>query len=236
MRKISCEDCALRDRSIVGDLTDAELAAFRRCGVTVLYRRRQVIFHERSPAAGLYVLCQGQVKLYQSDRFGREHILGVAHPVDVLGELPADPQESYSVSAEAVTDVQVCFLPRERLIPFIREHPAVGVRLIGALSRALGAARQKVRELALKTAEGRLAALLLDLARTEARGDVATRFRLPYTRREIGEMIGVSPETAIRLLAALRRKRLIDLGGREVALLDGPRLRRLAAQDSVEGS
>jgi len=236
VRKILCEHCSIRGSSVVGDLTDDQLEAFRACSVTAIYRRRQVIFHERTPASGLYILCHGAVKLYQSDRFGRDHILEVAGPGDVLGELPTDPAEPYSVSAEAVTDAQLCFLPRERLIPFIQLHPLVGVRLIAALSRALSAARRKVRTLALKNAEGRLAELLLQLAPGNGGDGEQVRVPMPYSRREIGEMIGVSTETAIRLLAGLKRKRVIDFGRQELLLMDAERLRRLANQDSIESA
>lgn len=236
MRKTLCEHCTIRGVSVIADLPESEIEGFRSCGVSAVYRRRQVIFHERTPASGLYILCNGAVKLYQSDRFGRDHILEVAGPGDVLGELPTDPAESYSVSAEAVTDAQLCFLPRERLIPFIQAHPMVGVRLIAALSRALSAARRKVRTLALKNAEGRLAELLLQFAPGNGGEGQQVRVPLPYSRREIGEMIGVSTETAIRLLAGLKHKRVIEFGRRDLVLIDADRLRRLANQDSIESS
>ena len=54
------------------------------------------------------------------------------------------------------------------------------------------------------------------------------RLRLPYTRRELGELVGVSTETAIRLLAALKRKGAIRTDKRDVVLVDAARLRRLA--------
>ncbi|HXQ22040.1 MAG TPA: Crp/Fnr family transcriptional regulator, partial [Candidatus Acidoferrales bacterium] len=180
MRKFDCEHCGVRDHSIIKDLPIEQIKEFQACGSTAIYRRRQVIFHEGTPASGLYILCHGAVKLYQSDRFGRDHILDIAVPGDVLGELPLDPTETYSVSAEALADSQLCYLPRERLVPFIQTHPMTGVRLIEAFSKAVSAARKKVRALALKRAENRLAELLIQLARAagEPMKNGATRLRL----------------------------------------------------------
>ncbi len=62
MRIILCEQCALRTRSVVADLPVDRLRDFRACSVIAAYRRRQVIFHEGSPANGLYVICRGAVK------------------------------------------------------------------------------------------------------------------------------------------------------------------------------
>jgi CRP/FNR family transcriptional regulator len=229
MRIVECERCAIRAKSVVADLPQDKLDAFRSCSVITLYRPRQVVFAEGGAASGLYVVCRGAVKVYQSDRFGRDHILGVAQPGDVLGELPLDARETCSVSAETLTDTQLCFLPRERLTDLLQLHPTIGMRLVAALSRALSAARRKVRALALKPAESRLAELLLQLANAGGSRSVV----LGYSRREIAEMIGVSTETAIRLLARLRRKRAIAVDRRELVITNPERLRRLATRDSL---
>jgi CRP-like cAMP-binding protein len=240
MRKIPCEKCATRRACIIADLPDEKLDAFR-CGAAIaLYRVRQVIFHHGTPASGLYLLCHGAVKLYQSDCFGRDHIVAVARPGDVLGELPADPAEAYSVSAEALSDSQVCYLSRQRLALLVQLHPAAGVRLIGALSAMLGAARKKLRAFALKKAESRLAELLLELAAAEnANGNGQERYSgimrvmLRYSRRQIGEMIGVSTETAIRLFGQLKQTRAISVDHREVVIADVEKLVRIAGQDEI---
>jgi len=231
MRIVACESCAVRAKSVVAGVPDEKLPAFRSCSEIAAYRARQVVFHEGAPAAGLWAVCRGVVKVYHSDRFGRQHILGIAHPGDVLGEVPLDQREPYSVSAEALTDAQLCFLPRERLEDLLQIHPTVGVRLVAALSRALATARRKVRTLALKPAPSRLAELLLQLAED---GPGPRRITAAYTRRELAEMIGVTPETVIRLLGQLARKRLIAVRRRDISIVDPERLARLADRDRVE--
>jgi CRP-like cAMP-binding protein len=235
MRKIDCEHCAIRTQSVIKDLPIDQLDAFRATGMSSLYKARQVIFHEDTPAAGLYILCHGAVKLYQSDRFGRQHTLDIAAPGDVLGELPVDPESTYSTSAEALTDSQLCYLPRERLVEFIQKHPMTGVRLLEAFSKSVTIARKRVRALALKRAESRLAELLVQLADAagEPMGNGNTRLTLGYSRREIAEMIGVSPETAIRLLGRLKSKHAITTRHRELIITDAEKLGRLANHDSI---
>jgi len=226
MRRIACETCGTRTHGcIVGNLPVAALPQFEAQGTVAVYRPRQVIFHEGTPAAGLYVLCHGAVKLYQSDRFGRDHIVGIAAPGDVLGEVPAEDGATYSLSAEALVESQARYVPREHLQDIIALDPATGMRLVAALSSALAAARRKIRDLALKGAETRLAGLLLEIVPAEtANGSPARR----YSRREIAEMIGVSPETAIRLLGRLKRRGLIAIDGRAIAITDAEGLHRVA--------
>lgn len=202
MKRIPCDQCLAQPACVVRDLPPDGLTEFRGSSVTATYKRRQVIFHENAPADTLYMLCHGAVKLYQSDRFGRDHILAIAGPGEVLSELGLDPATAHSVSAETVSESQVCSIARDRVIALISRYPMAGVRLIGALGQALGSARRKVRELALKRAEGRLAELLMRLGGIGSAPpeNGASRVVLAYSRRELAEMIGVSTETAIRLL------------------------------------
>ncbi len=110
----------------------------------------------------------------------------------------------------------------------------VGIRLIVALSAALGVARKKVRALALKSGEGRLAELLIQLAEaTHASGPRRTRLALRYSRRDLAQMIGVSTETVIRLLARLKQKQAISTSRRELIIADAEQLQRIANQDTV---
>lgn len=232
MRRIPCEKCAIRDTGIIADLPDDRLEDFYECGSAAIYKARQLVFHEGTPATGLFILCYGAVRLYQSDRFGREYLLGVAGPGDVLGEMPLDPSELYSVSAEVLTESQLCYLPRDKLIQFIQIHPLVGVRLISALSKALSTARKKVRDIALKPAETRLAELLVQLSQRPdgAPRDPETRITLGYSRREIAELIGVTTETAIRLLGRLKQHGVLTIHGREIVVTDLDKLTRLATR------
>jgi CRP-like cAMP-binding protein len=238
MRKIVCERCAIRERSCAVALPPDKLDEIGAYGVATIYKPRQVVFHEGMPAAGLYVVCEGTVKLYQSDRFGRDYILGFAEPGDVLGELPGDPSEPYSTSAEALTESQLCYLPRERLAALIDAYPSAGMRLIAALSKALAAARRKAGDLALKGAEHRLATLLVELLDESgaADGNGHAELTLGHSRRELAEMIGVSPETAIRLLARLRQRGILTTRGRSVVVTDVEKLTRLAQQHDLAAS
>jgi CRP-like cAMP-binding protein len=221
----------------IADLPIGELGEFEGCRVPGLYKPRQVIFHQGTPANGLYILCHGTVKLFQADRFGREFIIDVATPGTVLGELGLDDSETYSASAEALTESQLSFLPREHLVRFIERHPKTAVRLVATLSKALARVRRTAGELALKRADARLADLLLrfadDARRDGTAGNGPIRIRLTYSRRELAEMIGISTETVIRLLGKLKRQRMIATNGGEIVFTDFERLTRLAHNGDV---
>jgi CRP/FNR family transcriptional regulator, cyclic AMP receptor protein len=91
-----------------------------------------------------------------------------------------------------------------------------------------------VRDLALKGAESRLAGLLVQLAGAKGEPTSGQRLQLRYTRREVAEMIGVSTETAIRLLGKLKQRKAITVDHREVTITDLDKLTKLAHYDDME--
>jgi CRP-like cAMP-binding protein len=157
----------------------------------------------------------------------------IAGPGAVLGEPSLDENATQSVFAEALAESQVCFLSSRRLGPFLQQHPTLGVRMIAALSAELAMARGKARDLVLLGAESRLAALLLQLSGAE-RGTPGSRaLQLGHSRRELAEMIGVSTETAIRLLAKLKRKGVVAVAGRRLTITDIGKLSQVARRSNT---
>jgi CRP-like cAMP-binding protein len=205
---------------------------FRAIGQMRMCKPRQVLFGEGNPCEGLYLLCHGNVKLYHSDRFGREHILEIAGPGTVLGEFAANGDETMSASAEALTESQISFLPHDAIVTLVQKHSVTAVRLIEALSRELATARRKTRDLALKPAESRLAGLLLQLCKAEG-SDAGQTVALPYSRRELAEMIGVSTETAIRLLSKMKKRGIIQMDRNGMRIAEVERLTRIAEHGEV---
>lgn len=228
MRKIQCESCPVRAHGVICELPPETLADFRAAGATAIYRKQQVVFAEGQPTPGLYIVCSGAVKLYHSDRFGREHVIDVVLPGTAIGEVGIDPSRRMSVTAEAVAESQLLFVPNQALPSFLDRHPQAAMRMMAALSQALGRTQHKLRDLALKGAESRLASLLLELANGSADKPLPA-----YKRRELADMIGVSTETAIRLLAKLKAKGAVETEGRDIIVRDLERLRKIAAHDEV---
>ncbi len=228
MKLEPCVGCPTVDTCIVRGLPDDVVADFHASAKFLLCKPHQLVFHEASFANGLFMLCRGTVRLYQSSSSGPTHVLGVVGDGEVLAELLMEPSRHYSVSAEAVTESQVCYLPSDVLVGLVHRHPAIGLRLITALSRSLSEARNKARVLALKRPIGRLAALLLDLLESSGHRASGERTRLPYSRRALAEMIGVSPETAVRLLSRLKREGIVDADLHSFVVVDAPALAQLA--------
>ena len=234
MRKIRCEACPTRGKSIACDLDASSLDDFAAVGTSAVYRPRQVVFSEGNPAAGLYLVCHGQVKLFCSDRFGRQHVIDLLQAGDVFGAFAPGGAHVHATSAETVVESQVSFLSTERLAGYLHRNSQVAQRLMTVLSEQLGRARRQVRDLAFKAADSRLASWIVDLARRDGGLVAGNRVAVPFSRRDIAETIGVSTETAIRLLRRFDAERAIALEPHALVILDPERLLRVAHHDDAE--
>jgi len=199
-----CEGCEVRDKAVCGVLDCTDLASFKNLGRTVTLSPGQVLFHEGDPVTRVFTLTRGTLKLYNLLADGRRHVTGFVHPGGFLG---ISMDEEHVFSAEALDDAQLCWFPRSRFDGFVDKHSPMERELYRMAAHELASAHQQMVLLGRKTATERLASFLVVLA---ARG--ANRFvRLPMSRSDIADYLGLTKETVSRVLSAFRRDRLIRL-------------------------
>lgn len=188
----------------------ADLARFKNLGRTVTLSPGQTLFHEGDPATRVFTLTRGTLKLYKLLADGRRHIAAFMHPGDVIAASPAD---EHAFTAEAVEEAQLCWFPRNRFDGFVESHMAMERRLYRVARDELAAAQQQLVLLGRKTATERVASFLLALAGRgeQPPGPDSQIVRLPMSRSDIADYLGLTRETVSRVLSALRRARAIRL-------------------------
>ncbi len=164
----------------------------------------------------VYIIKQGQVRLYQLTENGKRMIIGALGPGDIFGNFGADGEGQNF--AEASTDAFICVADRETFFRLVAEKPEVSARLLMRLFDQLSQAQDYLANVASGNVLTKLKFKLADLAKKygEENGEkvkIAQRF----THEEIADMIGVSRETVTKLLGSLRRRGIIELDGRNVA-------------------
>ena len=196
---------------------------------TLHFERHQVIFEEGEPAYGLYIVCEGKVKLAKHSLKGKKQILKLLGPGEILGEKTMFDREVYTAYAETLEDTTLHFIEREPFLAFLREHPEVALRLIEKLSRELKAFQGKLMEASYEGSLERLARLLLMMGRRYGREtEKGLDIGIQLSRQELAELAGISTETAIRVLARMKERGLIALEGSKIYILDREGLSELA--------
>ena len=217
-----CAGCEVRDRAVCGVLDCADLATFKNLGRTVKLSAGQVLFHEGDPVTRVFTLTRGTLKLYNLLADGRRQITGFVFPGGFLG---ISIDEEHVFSAEAVDDVQLCWFPRNGFDGFVDKHSPMERELYRMAAHELASAHQQMVLLGRKTSTERLATFLLVLAGEPA----GTLVRLPMSRSDVADYLGLTKETVSRVLSAFRRDRLIRLRAmHEVEILDREALEDVA--------
>ena len=221
-----CQGCEVRDKAVCGVLDCARLEEFRNLGWTLRLAPGQALFHEGDPATRVFTLTRGALKLYKLLADGRRQVTGFLHPGDFLG-ISVDDEHAFS--AEALEDSQLCWFPRSRFDDFVEDEATMERELYRMAAHELAAAQQQFILLGRKTATERLASFLLMLAKRTELSNGVGMIRLPMSRSDIADYLGLTKETVSRVISAFKRDRVIRLETLDVIqVLDRARLEQLA--------
>ena len=204
----------MRRVPLFSQLNDDELGRISEPARERSYPKNSVILFEDDPGDALYVVVTGQVKVVLIGEDGREVILSVLGPGDFFGEMALIDDEPRSAHVIAMEDANLLVLRREDFQNCLQETPTIAFGLLRALSRRLRHADTKIGGLVLLDVNGRVARLLLDLAK-ETDGTNITR---RITHHTIAQMIGSSRETVSRTIRDLAEKGLIDVSRRAIVI------------------
>lgn len=182
----------------------------RGLGWTLRLKAGQPLFHEGDAATRVFTVAEGVLKLYKLLPDGRRQVMGFMFPGEFLG-ISVDDEHAFT--AEALGPVDLCWFPRSRFDDFLSEHPAIERELYRLAAHELAAAQAQMVLLGRKTAAERLASFFLALLdRAEkAAGCAGRMIDLPMSRADIADYLGLTKETVSRVLAALKRRRLVRL-------------------------
>jgi CRP/FNR family transcriptional regulator, cyclic AMP receptor protein len=224
----NCVTCPLHKERLFCNLPQATLQQLDSLSSSATYPKGAVLFVEGQEPRGIFILCNGRVKLSASSADGKSLILRIADPGEVVGLPGTISGKPYEVTAEAFEPIQANFIPRALFLGFLREHGEVAVRVAEMLSDIYHATCREVRYLGLSSsAEEKLARFLLDFAAKGGNANGQSRTTLTLTHEDIAEMIGASRETVTRLFATFKRKKLVEVHGSTLVITNKPGLEKL---------
>ena len=203
--------------------------ALRATMTLVTLARGDVLFREGEPGDRLYVIATGKVKVGRRAPDGRENLLAVLGPGEMIGELSLFDPGARTATATAVADTSLYELEHSGLVAWIEHHPGVATHLLGALASRLRRTNEAVADLIFSDVPGRVAKSLLGLSERFG-SPVADGIRVAHdlTQEEIAQLVGASRETVNKALADFAARGWIRREGRAVVLLDRERLERRA--------
>ena len=176
----------------------------------------------------------GALKTYTLASTGEEQITGFHLASELVG-LAGYDNGNYPLTAKALETTTVCEIPLQQLESLADDLPDLRKQLMRTMGTEIRHDQNMMLLLSKKNAEERVASFLLDISlRYSRRGFSATHFRLPMSRVDISNYLGLAVETISRVFTRFQKNGLIETQGKEVILLDSDMLYELAGfnQDS----
>ncbi|MGZ8421543.1 MAG: Crp/Fnr family transcriptional regulator [Nitrospira sp.] len=195
------------------------------------YGKGQYIFREGDPTEYFHIVKEGSVKCVKSSLDGKECTLKVLMPGDLFCcDASAFDGASHPGTAQPMGDVSVLRMKKEAYFKMLRANPDAAMEVIRYLGNRLNEAQEKAKVLALDSANQRLASLLVSLAeRSGVQDSNGIRLSVRLTRQDMANMVGVTTETAIRIMARFKRDRLVSGTAARLVIRDLSRLKQLAS-------
>jgi CRP-like cAMP-binding protein len=209
----------LRTVPIFSELTDEDIVSLSRVAIRKHYAKDAVIFFENEEGDFFFMILDGRIKVTILGDDGREVILSLLGAGDFFGEMALLDNEPRSATAIAVEDSELLSLHRTDFQSVLSDKTSIATSLMRILSGRLRKANHQISTLALLDVYGRVARVIVDMAREEGRrlkdGRIAFR---RATHQEIANRIGTTRETVTRMLKDLERQGLIHVEGKELVV------------------
>lgn len=222
-----CRSCQSRSVSFCGVIPDRDLKQLQDSRSSACYGPRQTIICEGEPAASFFNVVSGIVKLFRIMLDGRIQIVGFRTAGEFFGLSGA---EKYNVTAQAITEVELCRFSREKL-KALQDLPEVRAELLKLSQCQLDAAEEQVLLLGRKTAREKVASFLQHYA-GKLPGDASkgpANKVLPISRKDMADFLGLTIETVSRTLGTFVEKGLITIGrSRVIYVIDKAAIQRMA--------
>lgn len=225
----NCVSSVLRDHHFAVNLSPATLESLDQIAHPTTHPAGSVILVEGQTPRGVFVLCQGRVKLMSTNRDGKTFIMKIAEAGEILGLHAIVSGGTQELTVETLQPSQLAFISRADFLHFVKQHGDACLHVAQQLSSDCHSAYEVIRSIGLsQSVKEKLARLLLHWSEAGRTNDGAIRLTLALTHEEVAQLIGTSRETVTRILGELKKQRVVELKGATLIIRNQAALQHLA--------
>ncbi|MDD2710629.1 MAG: Crp/Fnr family transcriptional regulator [Verrucomicrobiae bacterium] len=173
--------------------------------------KKAILFREGDPGHSMFLLAMGSIRLSKMTDDGKEVVIRVVKLHEVFAEVVLFERDTFPVTATALSDAIVLQIPRQEIRNLLRNENFRDdfIRMLMQKQRYLAG---QIQMLATCDVEQRFFHFLRD--QYGERDEI----RMPLPKQELAAAIGATPETLSRLIARLKRQKLLAWTGRTLRL------------------
>lgn len=189
-------------------------AFIKNIGNKVHYNKDEIIIDADDRIRDIYILLSGKAKQYIMSDKGREKILFILKPGDIIGDISLFEQSKAGFFVEAIQDLDLIHLTEYDLKEKMQKYPELNLYILSSLSRKAKYLVDQLENTCFKDAETRLCELLIQLAFYEGELDEnCSRITLRTNQQFISDMLGINRITTVKIIKNLKLMGLLDVQG-----------------------
>ena len=215
-KKVSCRDCNEKScAAAVLSVSEIDLINDNRSETE--FKKGDIILHEGSMTSHIIYLKSGLVKEYIKNINDKEQILQIVKNYTYLGLSSLFGAKINYYSYAALEDVKVCYIDVNIFNQLIRQNGNFAYEILVSVSRDSLNNFHRFMSQSQKKTYGRVAEAILYFAKIIYEN---TEFDIPFTRQEFADLIGISRESATRVLTKFKEDGILDLDGRFIKIVN----------------
>ncbi|MAK35567.1 MAG: Crp/Fnr family transcriptional regulator [Flavobacteriaceae bacterium] len=224
-----CENCIIRQMNSFKALKKEELKQMADHKETRVIKKGEVIFNEGERLGGVFCVRNGVSKLSKMSDNGRDQIVKLATKGEVLGHRSVISSEATNLSATALEDMEVCFIPKIHIEQPLQTNPVFTNAVLKHMAQELKFADDVIVNMAQKSVRQRLAEVLMYLEDNFGVDHEGYLF-LQLSRADVADVVGTATELLIRTLTKFKKDGLVSTTGKRIKIED-----KKALYNIVEG-
>ena len=210
-------------------LDDAQLDEVIKSSHHIHLATHETLFERGELAERFYLLCSGQVKLFQVSIDGYEKIFEITQPGQTFAEaIMFMEQPRYPVSVGAISASELYSFDMRTFRNILKQSNETCFHLMSSMSQRLHSCIREINSLALRNATYRLVTYLLDQLPDES--EESSTIHLENKKSVIAAQLSIQPETFSRILARLVKNGIISVSRQDIAVHNVQGLREFLMQ------
>jgi len=202
-----CSSCQARFRGICSCLSNEQLNEISQSVKHTHYPKGKEVINFNEDANKIYNIVNGSIRQYKILPDGRRQIVGFLFSGDFLG-IPYE--EKFSYYANTIEDTCLCVFSRQNFESYLVKFPAFEKEVLKKISLKLSDSFDQNMLLGKKQAREKLATFLILILKVQKNSQNETNlFKIPMTREDIADYLGLRTETTSRMFTEFCMKDLI---------------------------
>nr|WP_321233248.1 Crp/Fnr family transcriptional regulator [uncultured Psychroserpens sp.] len=212
-----CEQCLARQFNAMKSMTHEELKRVSACKTNRFYKKGEVIFDEGEALNGVFCISSGVSKLTKLSANGKDHTVKLLSKGSLIGQRAMISDQRANLSAIAITDVELCFVPKDEIVNTLHDNNDFSFDLMKAFAKELKHSEDNLVNMAQKTVKNRLAEALIYIHDNFGVDDLGY-LKVVISREDYANIVGTATESAIRILSQFKKDGLISMKGKAIKI------------------